>query len=263
MESASKCEKCGDNLQFEIETCGKIRKMPRMCKCQRDEYNAQEQLDKNREMQLRLQNLIKNSLMDISFTEMTFEKWDFNKGSKKIFNIGSRYADKFSQLKTEGIGLLIHGDPGNGKTFLSCCIANRLLQNCIPTICVSINSLLDRIKETYNKWGSEAEADILRGLGRAELLIIDDLGTENLTDWSRTTIYNIIDSRYRSKLPLIITTNLQIDTSKTGGVLANTYGRRTEDRIFEMCTPIKNSGKSIRMEEAKRKTAVLKSLFEE
>jgi len=262
-ELVSKCEKCGESLQLEIEMFGEIHRVPRMCKCEQDAYHTEKELQKNKEQQTRLENLVKNSLMDVTFTEKTFEKWDFSKCSSKMYNIGIRYADKFLQIKTEGIGLLIYGDPGNGKTYLSCCIANRLLQNYTPTICVSINALLDRIKETYNKWGSEAEADILRGLGRAELLIVDDLGTENLTDWSRTTIYNIIDSRYRSKLPLIITTNLQIDTSKTGGILDDRYGMRTEDRILEMCTPIKNSGKSIRMEEAKRKTAVLKSLFED
>ncbi len=262
-ESASICDKCGENLQFNIELMGEMRRVPRMCKCQREEYEADQELQKNKERQIRLENLLKNSLMDAKFTEMTFENWDFLKGDRKMYNTGIRYVEKFPELKSEGIGLLIHGDPGNGKTYLSCCIANRLLQKYIPTVCVSINALLDRIKETYNKYGNEAEADILRGLGRADMMIIDDLGAENPTEWSRSTIYNIIDSRYRSKLPLIITTNLQIDTSKTGGVLADNYGRRTEDRIFEMCTPVRNSGKSIRIEEAKRKTAILKSLFEQ
>lgn len=234
-----------------------------MCKCAREEYNTRKQLEKNKENQIKLESLIKNSLMDTSFYEKTFVAWDFKKGSKKMYSLGVKYVEKFQEVKKEGIGLLIHGEPGNGKTYLCCCIANALLQKYVPVICVSINGLLSRIKETYNKWGEEAEADILRGLGRADLLIIDDMGTENPTDWSRSTIYNIIDSRYRSKLPLIITTNLEIDTSKTDGVLAEMYGRRTEDRIFEMCTPVKNTGKNIRLDEAKRKTELLKSLFDD
>lgn len=257
------CEKCGENLYLEQTIFGVKKLLPRLCKCGREEYYAKIQQEENKEKQIRLESLIKNSLMDSTFSEKTFENWDFNKGSKSMFNVGIKYATKFKDIKAQGIGLLIHGEPGNGKTYLSCCIANKLLQEFVPVICVSINSLLDRIKETYNRYGNEAEADILRGLGKADLLIIDDLGTENNTDWSRSTIYNIIDSRYRSKLPLIITTNLQIDTTKTGGILAEMYGRRTEDRIFEMCTPIKNSSKSLRLQEAKRKTELLKNLFDE
>ena len=255
------CEECGESLYLEQIMLGEKRMLRRLCKCERDEYNTKENIEKNKDKQARLESLIKNSLMDSTFNEKTFENWDFSKGNRKMYNLGIRYTEKFSELKAEGVGLLIHGDPGNGKTYLSCCIANRLLQNYIPVICVSVIGLLSRIKETYNKWGSEAEADILRGLGSADLLIIDDLGTETFTDWSRSTIYNIIDSRYRSKLPLIISANIQIDTSKTNGVLADLYGRRTEDRILEMCTPIKNSGASIRLEEAKRKTSFLKSLL--
>lgn len=261
--SESNCEKCGESLLLEIELFGEIRLVPRMCRCERENFIAQKQLNENKEKQGRLETLIKNSFMDRTFTESVFEAWDFNKASKKMYTLGTKYVMKFEELKAEGLGLLIHGEPGNGKTFLSCCIANALLQKYVPAICVSINGLLSRIKETYNKWGDEAEADILRGLGKADLLIVDDLGTETHTNWSQSTIYNIIDSRYRSKLPLIITTNLQIDTNKTGGVLADMYGRRTEDRILEMCTPVENMQKSIRLGEAKKKTAILKSLFED
>ncbi|NOV89077.1 DNA replication protein DnaC, partial [Clostridium acetobutylicum] len=71
-------------------------------------------------------------------------------------------------------------------------------------------------------------------------------------------IYNIVDSRYRSKLPLIITSNLEINPSKRHGVLADQYHERTESRIFEMCTPVENTSKSIRIEEAKKKTELLR-----
>jgi DNA replication protein DnaC len=257
------CEKCGENKFLQIELLGKMQTVARICKCEKAQNEIEDQANKNRESQIRLENLFKNSLMDSAFYEKTFENWDSAKGSERLYKIGTKYVEKFKELKSSALGLLIHGEPGNGKTYLSCCIANRLLKNYTPVICVSINGLLSRIKETYSKWGDEAEADVINGLGKADLLIIDDLGTEKITEWSGPMIYNIIDSRYRSKLPLIVTTNIQIDTSKTNGILADKYGRRTEDRIFEMCTPIQNSGKSIRLEEAKRKTGLLNSLFKE
>lgn len=125
----------------------------------------------------------------------------------------------------------------------------------VTSICVNADSLLNRIKDTYKKWGKEVEEDVLRGLDNADLLIIDDLGTEQDTEWTRTKIYNILDSRYRNGLPLIITTNLSLIELK------NRYEKRTYYRILEMCTPILNDGKNIREEKAKEKTEILKELL--
>lgn len=232
-----------------------------MCKCEVAQMKEIERHKEVEEKQRKLEKIITNSLMDSKFQDSTFENWDFEKGTKKMYDLGRRYSENFKKCKAEGLGLLIYGDPGNGKTYVSSCIANELLNSLTPVICVSINGLLSRIQETYNRWGREAESDVIRGLCNADLLIIDDLGTEKKTDWSRSMIYNVIDSRYRSNLPLIITSNLKINPKKTNGILSELYDRRTEDRILEMCTPIENTQKSIRVDSAKTKTDMLRSIL--
>lgn len=255
------CPKCGKHLYKKYNILNKERIIRVNCECESKSYREKQDEDTAREKQIRLQKLITNSMMDKKFKENTFENWDFNKGKENMYELGKRYADKFKKCKEDGLGLLIYGEPGNGKTYLASAIANELLKNYVPVICVSINSLLSRIQQTYNKWGKEAEADIIRGLCNADLLIIDDLGTEKNGDWSRTMIYNIIDSRSRSGLPLIITTNLKINPKEVNGVLTEIYDKRTESRILGMTIPIKNSGKDIRIEEAKRKTGLLKEIL--
>jgi len=251
------CPKCGEPIEKITYLSGfnKYIKGPVMCSCKKSELQAKEIEEQNREKQIRLKQIINNSLMDSKFRQCTFENWDHSKGSEKIFNIGTKYVNNFSEMKKEGIGLLIYGPPGNGKTYVSSCIANRLIENMIPTICVSINGLLDRIKQTFNTWGKEGEEQIIRSLSNADLLIIDDLGTEQDTDWSNTKVYNILDSRYRNGLPLIVTTNFKLEDLK------EKYHQRTYDRLIEMCTPIKNDGKSIRVEKAKEKTKILSELL--
>lgn len=259
-----KCEVCGKELYKQYEICGKMRTVRVRCDCEAKQRQEREREEQAKEKQMRLQNLIRNSLMDKKFTQSTFENWNFEKGTRKMYELGKRYTDNFKECKDEGLGLLIYGQPGNGKTYLSSCIANELLKRFVPVICVSINGLLGRIQETYNRWGKEAESDVIKGLCNADLLIIDDLGTEKRSeksDWSGSMIYNIVDSRYRSNLPLIITTNLNINPKETNGVLTEMYGKRTEDRILEMCTPILNTSKSIRIEEAKKKTELLKKIL--
>lgn len=232
-----------------------------MCLCESKAWYEQQQKEESQRKQNDLRKLLSDSLMDKKFKESTFESWDFSKGDKKMYNLGKRYVANFKECKSKGLGLLIYGEPGNGKTYLVSAIANELLKQFIPTVCVSIGSLLDRIQQTYNKWGKEAESDVLRGLSNADLLIIDDLGTEKRTEWSRSMIYNIIDSRYRSNLPLVITSNLDIKPNTRHEILADYYHERTENRILEMCTPVLNSAKSIRIEEAKKKTELLRKIL--
>ncbi|MHB9951058.1 DNA replication protein [Clostridium botulinum] len=249
------CDNCGEPVEKIINLLGTERIVPIMCSCKKAKHEAKRIEEENKEKQLRVKSIIKNSLMDEKFKSSRFDSWDFSKGTKKMYNIGFKYASKFSEMKKESIGLLIHGDPGNGKTHTTACIANELIDKMIPVICVNIDGLLNRIKETYNTWGKEGEETILKSLSNADLLIIDDLGTEQDTDWAKTKIYNILDSRYRNGLPIIVTTNISLVELK------EKYHKRTYDRLLEMCTPVFNDGKSIRVEKAKEKTQILKELL--
>ena len=125
----------------------------------------------------------------------------------------------------------------------------------VVNMLVSINKMLERIKETYSSYGKEGEETILKSLSNADLLIIDDLGTEQKNEWSASKIYNIIDSRYRNSLPTIITTNININD------LENMYHKRTYDRLMEMCTPVVSDGKSIRAQKGKEKFNILREII--
>ncbi len=250
------CPNCGEAVEKVITVLNKPWKVPVACSCRKARLEEERIKFENEDKQRRLDIIFKNSLMDKKFKDVTFENWDHTQANEKIYEICSRYSYKFSELKENNVGLIIYGVPGNGKTYASACIANSLLQKGIPVICVGINALLDRIKETYNKWGTEGEQTILRSLANAELLILDDLGTEQDTPWSRTQIYNIIDSRYRNELPTIITINLSLND------IEKRYGKRTYDRILEMCTPVENTWKSIRQEKGKEKTKILKEILD-
>ncbi len=249
------CHKCGEPINKQVKIFNRNLVVPVNCKCKREENKRKEIEEKNKEKQIRLEQIINNSLMDKKFRNSTFKNWDFKKGTKKMYELGTEYVANFSEMKEKTVGMLIFGEPGNGKTFTTACIANELIARLTPVICVSINALLERIKDTYNRFGNEGEHTVLKGLANADLLIIDDLGTEQSTDWSRTRIYNILDSRYRNELPLIVTTNLPLTE------LQNRYEKRTYDRLLEMCTPVKNDGNSIRTEKAKEKTQILKELL--
>lgn len=254
-EPIKTCEKCGDLIQKDIVILNVLRRVPIVCSCRKKELEQKAIEDENKEKQIRLNSIFKNSLMDEKFKQCTFENWNHDIGSEKIFNICSKYADNFKIAKDNNLGLLIHGEPGNGKTHAVSCIANYLLEKGVPVVCVSISKMLERIKETYNSYGKEGEETVLRSFSNADLLIIDDLGTEQISEWSQAKIYNIIDARYRNELPIIVTTNIKVSD------LEEMYHKRTYDRLMEMCTPVLSDGKSIRAQKGKEKVDILKKLI--
>ena len=238
------CNTCGDKTQKLVELFGRTMKVKVICSCKKRELEEIERRQEEEEKRQQLKIIMKNSLMENRFFSKTFENWDFNIWDKKLYNLGTKYTENFKKIKEKGLGLLITGGVGNGKSYLSFAIANGLLQKGVPVVCISINGLLERIRETYSKWGKEGEYEIIRSIGCADLLVIDDLGTEQNTEWSISKIYTIIDSRYRNKLPTIVTTNYSIE------ILRERYGERTVDRLLEMCTTIENNGESIRQAKA-------------
>lgn len=253
------CESCGEPVEKRITILDRSRIVPVACKCKKEKFEREQLESKNKEKQERLKQVITNSLMKEEALSKTFENWNHELACERMFDIAKKYADNFREMKEQNIGLLIYSEqPGNGKTYMTHAIANELLKKGIPVICVHIDALLNRIKQTFNSYGKEGEATVLNALNNADLLIIDDLGTEQSTDWSEKTIYNIIDNRYRSGLPLIVTTNIPLED------IEKKYHKRTHDRLVnEMCTPVKNSWSSLRLEKGKEKTRILSNLLKE
>ncbi|NME95327.1 ATP-binding protein [Clostridium cochlearium] len=262
-QSIQKCKTCGEPIGLEVILLGNKLIVPRMCKCKRIVAKEQERKSQAMEKQIRLQQIFNNSLMTKEFKECSFEKWDHSLGNKKMYELGIKYTEHFKEMNGKNLGLLIYGTPGNGKTFLSGCIANALIKEFIPVVCVSAIGILDRIKDSFGKYGDEGVQSILNCLDNAEVVIIDDLGTENNTSWSRATMYQIIDARYRKRKPLIVTTNLTMQQLKKRYDQNCEDGEgRTYDRLVnEMCTPIENLAPSIRVKKGKEKTQILKELL--
>jgi len=256
------CPKCNTKRYTFIEFLGKKKKVTCLCLCQSLEYKRQQEEERKKEMQYRLDRLRSYSLMDQNFINCTFENFAKDEQNLKYYKLAYNYCKNWNEMQKENMGFLFYGPPGIGKTYLTFCIANKLLKNFVPVIAISTIGLLNRIKETYKKYGQEGEIEVINSLKNASLLILDDLGAENDTDWTKAKIYEIIDSRYRTRKPMIVTTNLSIEQLKLK--LQSEDGvNRTFDRLLEICTPIGMEGKSRRKKAASDKTEIIKRLINE
>ena len=106
--------------------------------------------------------------------------------------------------------LLLEGGYGCGKTHLAAAIANHAVSKGVPTLFITVPDLLDSLRFAYNdpETTFEQRLDEIR---TADLLVLDDFGTQNATAWSQEKIFQIMNYRYINKLPTVITTNLMLD----------------------------------------------------
>lgn len=259
------CGKCHTRRQVEVnmpdlkavpfDPKKKVRvKMPVSCRCRAERrYQEEQMLQQDKDMRA-METLKRQSLMDERLRDVSFDS--FRKTNDNAYNLKLclRYANHFDEMLAKNQGLLFYGGVGTGKTFAAACIANHLLSQRVPVIMTSFVKLLESMQGF-----SEDDSALIARLNRAKLLVIDDLGAERSTDYALEKVYDIVDSRYRAKLPIILTTNLSMTELKESTDIRYT---RIYDRIFEMCYPMQFKGQSWRKAEAARRFDAMKSFLE-
>jgi DNA replication protein DnaC len=106
--------------------------------------------------------------------------------------------------------LLLQGGYGCGKTHLAAAIANFAVQMGVPTLFLTVPDLLDNLRFAYDSNDTTFEQRFEQ-IRNAQLLVMDDFGTQNATDWAREKLFQIINYRYINHLPIVITTNLAME----------------------------------------------------
>ncbi len=257
------CGKCHTRRQMVIkipEPDGQQRERTVYCQC--DYRKAADAAEKEREQKRAeaeafaktLKELKGQSLMDNRTAGHTFENFRQTPDNARNLKLCRRYAEHFDEMLEKNQGLLMYGSVGTGKSFSAACIANYLLNSGISVIMTSFVKLLDAMQDRRD----DAQALIDR-MNKVKLLIIDDLGAERGSDYTLEKVYNIIDSRYRARLPIILTTNLDIEQMKDEDDIRY---ERIYDRIFELCYPMQYTGKSWRKTEANRRYCDMKAFLE-
>jgi len=136
-------------------------------------------------------------------------------------------------------GLLLIGGVGCGKTHLVVAILFELLKKNICGLFITVPDLLQKIRSGFDKKNEPAES-FMQGIRTAQLLILDDLGAEKNNEWTQEQLYMIINARYESMLPTIITSNCGVEELKIR------IGARSVSRILEMCDGILCKGMDYR-----------------
>ena len=109
--------------------------------------------------------------------------------------------------------LFLTGPCGSGKTHLAAAVANESIrQRRVQSLFMIVPDLLDYLRETYNPHSEVTYDQRFEKIRSVSLLVLDDLGTENATTWAREKLFQIINHRYNTRLPTVITTNQDLES---------------------------------------------------
>lgn len=230
------CGKCNTPKQKRVEIMGMVIFPKVLCKCGCEQRDREEEAERKKAFAERI-----NKYRNMGFPQSQMQYWTFDNddlGNEKLTNMAKRYVNHFDAFYKDGKGLLLYGGVGTGKTYIACMIANALIDKGYPVLVTNFARVLSTLQGTFDK------QEYLDSLNQFKLLIIDDLGIERDTGYAKEQVFNIIDSRYRAGLPMIITTNLTMQKLATESELAD---KRVYDRILERCYPVEVTGESRRM----------------
>ncbi len=237
------CKKCHTPREV-IETLpdGRTLKHNRACDCD----IARQKVEKEREEQCKKAEHIASLRYDAfpsckqSSNGNSMRNWTFanDKGYQpKIRRKALNFVNDFNMWRKKGKGLLFYGDVGTGKSYMAACIANALIDSEIPVLMTDFATIAN------TAWNIQDKQGYYESLNRYPLLIIDDLGVQRDNRYMDEIVYNVINMRANSGLPLIVTTNLSAEEilgEETKG------GKRIFSRLTRMCVMVQFEGDDLR-----------------
>jgi DNA replication protein DnaC len=233
------CGKCKTPKQTKITVFGEERTVYCLCKCEAARRKAEDEAHEREQERRRIRDLRLWGFPDEEMQQWTFAKDD--KANTKLSSWARCYVDGFDAMYRKGRGVVLYGPVGTGKTFAAACVANALVDKGRAVLMTSFTRINNILSAERNK------QEYLDELGRYDLIVIDDLGTERDDAQGRMAelVFTVIDARYRQHKPLIITTNLTADELKYA---AEVKYQRIYSRLYEMCAFMEVKGTDRREE---------------
>lgn len=244
------CKVCNAKRLARHVILGKERLLSCICKCEVEEIKKREEEAQGRERQIRLNKIIKQSMLGDRYKDVNFENTEtgFNPIFDNTLNRCRNYCNISTEALEKGYGMYIYGNAGAGKTHLTACMANKLMSQYKEVLFTNFFEISSAIRNSFKGSANNNEQNILDRIANVDFLFLDDLGTERVKKdgedmWLQEKIFEVINKRYNNKKPTIFTSNYSLqELVEDRGIM-----QKTVDRIIELSTAIvKLEGESYR-----------------
>lgn len=233
-----KCETHGDYKSEMFVFCG--RENWTSCPLCQDEKRRQDEIESQQRFareqeERRIQNALRDATIPRRFADASFESYVCqNESQRRIYAALQAYAANFPEHRAQGVGMIMTGGVGTGKTHLAVAIARHVIHGHKMTAkYASINRVMVAIKSSFHGDSDGiTQQDVYEILRQPDLLILDEVGAQQATEFEKLVMFDIVNARYEDVRPTILISNLSIKQ------VAECVGDRVIDRLRE------NGGKS-------------------
>lgn len=244
------CKKCHTPIETYFQEKEK-GKHPCMCKCRREEYEKKEKERKMREHEESV-----NRLRQEAFSGRRLYDWKFENSiaDNKQIEVAKKYAATWTEMEQENQGLLFMGDVGRGKSFAAACVVNAVIEQEVRAKMINIATVINDLQTL----SQESRNSYIQKLCRYQLLVFDDLGAERGTDFAREQVYNVVNARWETGRPFIVTTNLTLKEMQNEEHMVL---KRIYDRVLDVCRPVIFLGENYRANGRKNQLEMVQNLW--
>lgn len=150
------------------------------------------------------------------------------KEQQRALRMCKDYADNFEGYRKSGTSILLLGDVGTGKTHLAASIANQVIRETkFTAVYTTASSIVRHVKSTFDKESELTEGQVYALYSTMDLLVIDEIGVQNATEFELTVMFEVVNSRYEEMMPTMVISNRSIAD------LPKYLGDRVVDRLRE------------------------------
>jgi len=180
------------------------------------------------------ESLLKNARIPRRYVHCEFSNFDAHTDSqRRALRLATRLVDQFPVVDK---GLLFHGENGVGKTHLAVALMKETIRRKgARALFFETRDLLKLVRDTYNNQVETTELEVLRPVLEAELLVLDDIGSEKKSQWVEETLGLVVNTRYSERRTTVFTTNLGDTDNTEPNSIALQLGLRIRSRLKEMC----------------------------
>lgn len=164
----------------------------------------QNELEKQRKLRELINRIYKDTYMKKRLQKCNFKNFHVTDDNKDSIEMIKKYTELCIKDEMKN-GIIIYGNIGYENTYIVSSMANKIIENNKIVLLERTSSIMDRIKESFNK-EVITEVEIIELYSNVDMLIIDDFGSETISKWALEKLYKIINNRYENELPLVITT---------------------------------------------------------
>ena len=234
------CRECGKPRQKQFVFNGRVWTPDIPCLCQEKVRQQAEAAVKQRDQMADISRMRISGLQDKNLLQSTFAKdLGFNASAMRK---AKQYVEHWEEMKRNNAGMMLLGDTGTGKTFMAGCIANRFISRGYSVVYQSAYKLFQFMEDyKFNRVERNAESGLFERIYNADLLIIDDLGTEFSTAYTCSVLFDILNTRLLNKKSTVISSNLNLDN------LIKKYTDRVSSRIIGYFEMMRFTGDDIRI----------------